>query len=368
VRQSATQPTPDPISLDLDSVQDALGSALRSRLRGEGEPRLIRSEDASFPYSRVRHLRFDQSGARVDIFLKRVVPSHGPLERVKSRLKREAELLSQLGQQMPGRVVPFVALFIDQLTLVTEGCRGDQFDHLLVGSPISVWWPQSRRRLIKISTGCGAWLERFHSLTRDPYGDLGEWLEFQSGEAEWRARQLTDLDPRNSGLYQGCAKKLDSELSACRLPGLGCTTHGDYAPHNIFVDEDDQIQVLDFFAAQRGHPLADVVNYIAKIACFAESPLFPKTTARALCEAFLAGYRKLHPSEHQVLRLLLVLQTLKRMLVLRSRRTGRAMALVADPCRDWYAPYLESYLSTGSRDASTTWPWPFVEPVRLRVR
>jgi hypothetical protein len=350
----------DPIGADLDHVEALLSELVASRLGSQVTSNVTSRKDASYPYSRVRHVRLESSGSQIDLFLKRIVPVRNLIEPVKCGLKNEGDLLLRLGQVMPGRVAPFFALYVDQLTLVTEGCRGNQFDRLLLGSVLRMLWPNNRQRLVEASRRCGEWLNQFHRLTHDPGADLSDWLEYQSGEAEWRIRKLIDLDPGNSNLYRECGKRFEDDLTAFRLSGVGCTIHGDYAPHNIFVDDSGQVQVLDFFAARKAHPLADVVNYLGKIASYAESPLFRPWAARKLCEGFLSGYRNQDKSDHKLFRVLLVLQTIKRMLWLRSRRRNAQMLVSADRCRGWYVPYLMAYVSTGSEETEMTWPWPFL--------
>lgn len=356
----AMQVATDPVGADLDQVEALLGDVVSSRLGGEGRVSVLWRKDTCYPYSCVRRVRFERSERQIDVFLKRIRYIRGPSEPVMSRLKNEGDLLLQLNQSMPSRVASFVGLYLDQLTLVTEACRGNQFDHLLAGSLLRLLWPKKLARLVEASRRCGEWLNQFHRLTHDPGADLSDWLGYQSGEAEWRIRKLIDLDPGNSNLYRECGKRFEDDLTAFRLSGVGCTIHGDYAPHNIFVDDSGQVQVLDFFAARKAHPLADVVNYLGKIASYAESPLFRPWAARKLCEGFLSGYRNLDKSEHKLFRVLLVLQTIKRMLWLRSRRRNARMLVSADRCRGWYVPYLMAYVSTGSEETEMTWPWPFL--------
>jgi aminoglycoside phosphotransferase (APT) family kinase protein len=209
----------------------------------------------------------------------------------------------------------------------------------------------------------GAWLRRFHELTAAPEQDLSAWVKFQTGEADWRMHKLVVIDPANAPLYTACARKFETEIRQFKNAKSVCMTHGDYAPHNIFVTPDGRLQVLDFYAARNGHPFADIVNYVAKITGFAESIGFSNAKAGAFVRSFLLGYGDLEQSDFPVLRLLLVLQVLKRMAVIRSRRRSALGIVTTDYYRKRYLPYLQRFMSDELPSLTNPWPWPNLPPI-----
>jgi len=335
----------DPAAQDLDAAQSRLVESLGVSLR------LIR--EASYPYSRIRAVRAVREGELATLFVKRVI---GKPEQVRARLVAEGALLARLNELMPGEVVPLVATFPDQMVIVTAACRGTQFDHLICGSRLKLLSSGYRARLVCAAEMCGAWLARFHSLTPAADGELAGWFDFLDGEVEWRTARLQAIDRTNAGLYRDLCAKLQAALARAARPTGGCQVHSDFAPHNIFVDAAGRVQVLDFYASRVGHPLADVFNFLGKVASFADSPIFPRGVSEALCRAFLKGYDRDLSADRDLFRLLLAAHALSRTLVLTD---GPRRAFARDRARRRYVAYLRGYAGSNEGDIDMLAPWPF---------
>ena len=172
--------------------------------------------------------------------------------------------------------MPFVGVFPEQTVIVTKMCSGYNFNNLINSLTIKQIFSRHRNFLKQISFNCGSWLSRFHNLTDYSKINHNEWLRYQRGEVEWRINLLVKIDRNNELMYRRCGKKLKNEFMKSNLSQPSSLTHGDFAPHNIFVSSDRKIQVLDFFGIRIAHPLSDVVNYLGKVASFSESLCFQR--------------------------------------------------------------------------------------------
>ena len=270
-------------------------------------------------------------------------------------------MLRDLGERMPGQAAPFLAVFPDQLVLATEACNGQQMDAVFCRGGISQPSRAARARLENTSEACGRWLRRFHDLTREPATDLRAWLQYERGEVSWRIALLERLDPARASLYRESGEKLRSELATCALPPNGCRLHGDFAPHNIFVEGPTAIQVLDFYASRPGYPLHDLVNFIGKICGLAESPTFSAENSRRACLALLKGYGPIRAEERSIARQLIVLQAIKRLLVIVDARRGGGLRARLNTKKGWYEGFLVRYVSADDAESSSFTPWPFLD-------
>ena len=352
--------TPRVVS-DLDIAQTELKGLLQGRNAMALAADVLISRTQVLPYSVVRFVRFKCAHDVLDVFLKRVVPGDGNVALARSRLMTEAEVLRDLGERMPGQAAPLFAVFPDQLVLATAACNGQQMDAVVCRGGISQLSPAVRARFENISEACGRWLRRFHELTREPAIDLRAWLRYERGEVSWRVALLERLDPANALLYRESGEKLRSELADCSLPLNGCRLHGDFAPHNIFVEGTTGIQVLDFYASRPGHPLHDLVNFIGKICGLAESPTFSAENSRRACVALLKGYGPIRSEERTIARQLIVLQAIKRLLVIVDARRGGGLRARLNTKKGWYESFLARYVSPDEGGTSSFTPWPFLD-------
>lgn len=344
-------------SADLETVVRALPAVLRDRY-GAGA-RLVAVEPQQHPYSTIGRLVADCDGAHLPLFVKRPNPPKRTPGQVRRALLDEAHILQRLGEAMPGRAAELVAVFPDEIALVTLGCRGVQFDRALGRHFWTLWGSRNRARFGACSRACGSWLRGFHQTRFELAGTAEDWREFWLGQAEWRVRKLADLDRGHAELYRACLRRFEAEL--VRFPGEEPlpVTHGDFAPHNIFVADDGSVQVFDFFAARRAPAATDIIIYLTKIAAYAETIAFPAGAARDLGRAFLAGYGTLNGIDRVLLRLLGVAQAIKRALALHGG-TEPWTAMKRYALARWYVPYLRQFLAQPLTEMKSDLPWPFL--------
>lgn len=352
---------------DLDAAQATFEHLLNEQTGSEQTVKLQLADEHSYPYSVIRILdvRHPRSG-HTRYYLKRVIAGPMQEERTRERLKTEADFLALLNNKMPNEIVQLAACLPEYMAVITQECRGTLFNKQINVNPLTRFTRQYRKSVTKTSAVCGDWLHRFHGITSAPSQDLGDWLEFLAGEAEWREPQLTKLDPANRNLYQQTVKKLDSDLKEISSIGVKCMLHGDFAPHNIF-SSGDSIQVLDFSSVREGHPSLDMINYIGKIATLRENPFIAAGIVRDMCMQFCSRYGPVELPDKGLLTLLIVLQCIKRLLVLHQCASKLRRYIHRDSIK-WYLTYLYAYQDENRQgDLLKKGPWPFLELNRFFV-
>ena len=308
----------DQVITDLDFVQNHI----LPNLLGEHGFR-VSSKDFEplktliFPYSTIRIVQVELANFSIERFyLKRVTTAEKNKSEIALMLSREEKLLRYLNQEMPGEVVELIGVFTEQQIIVTRECPGQPLDTIL--NKRRFWWLKqftNNNSDHDVALLCGQWLSRFHTLTRAPNADLSSWHDYLSGEMQWRIDSLSRLLPQFHKLFEQTLIKYDTELQSLSTSDSSCSYHGDFAPHNIFFDG-NHIRVIDFYGARSGHYLMDIVNFIGSVASRAENHLYPKRSIEKFCERFILGYRTTLREDTELLILLLVLQSIKRLLVL----------------------------------------------------
>ena len=122
--------------------------------------------------------------------------------------------------------------------------------------------PRGRRILDLAFRNAGAWLREFHAL---PSPDPGLPLRASVAEVAGALRELTDFFGRVTGdrayfAAVGRAAERAIEVGAIADPLPLGLVHGDFAPRNVFVDDDGRVAGFDM-AARRRIPAYEDVAY-----------------------------------------------------------------------------------------------------------
>jgi Ser/Thr protein kinase RdoA (MazF antagonist) len=181
-----------------------------------------------------------------------------------------------------------IAFFPEDVAVVTEAAEGENL-HGLIKRQAVLW--RGRPAADRLAAQCqaaGSWLRRFQDLTRRP------------GQAPLPARDIRgrlEADLRACvaiGLSPGLAEEVDrfvtgklQALERRAYPVVG--VHPDFQPDNVLISPDG-ITVLDFTSFHDGPPHSDVGRFLACVAFFAKSPLYPEARMQALMTAFMKGY------------------------------------------------------------------------------
>ena len=314
------------------------------------------------PYSSIRVLQVENPpGPALDIFLKRITIPGKKQSTIKAALIRETRLLEKLNETLPEESVGLIASFPEQQTIATRACTGQSIDEVVNAYPF--WWQAGRTHKAQrqqLARLCGDWLRRFHTLTEQKNQHLKPWCDYLCGEMDWRTQALNKKQPTQAMVYKEVAEKFYKDLKQQAEYGPASTYHGDFAPHNIFIDQ-HKITVIDFFGAQQGNKLIDLINFIASIASRAESPLYPSARINAFCQQFIGAYGHTPDTQHTLVAPLLALQSIKRLLVMQNNKTRRIdHKFEQQRSARWHQRYLESYLE-GRHQLIAKGPWPFLD-------
>ena len=359
----ATKTEASEVDIDLDFVQEnLLPKVLSTKFKNSEYNKLKIVENLSQPYSAIRVIQFqDESNNPVTLYLKRITIPNKKIATVKESLLNETSLLQKINTTMKGATAEHIAVFPEQQIIVTKKCPGLPIDSII--NTYGFWWRNNISKKIyrdNIPALCGNWLKRFHMATGEVNQDLTPWYNYLSGEMIWRTRILKERLPKHSELFENISDSFTNELRKIKTQGYLCTYHGDFAPHNIFYDE-EKIRVIDFYGARMGHPLIDIINFIASIACRAESPLYPKSRIKVFCQQFLTAYGQTLDKSIELMPLILLLQSIKRVFVLSSNTPNRPdRRLINHNAIRQHISYFDDYLEN-KHNTKALGPWPFLK-------
>ncbi|MEZ0174969.1 MAG: phosphotransferase [Candidatus Reddybacter sp.] len=352
-----------PISADLDRVKSQLLPAqVNKKFPATTNQTIDTVRTLDLPYSSIRVLQVaNPPGPAIDIFLKRITIPGKEQSIIKEALIRETHLLEKLNKYLPEESVELIASFPEQQTIATKGCAGNSIDELI--NAHQFWWQpglKSKAQRQRLAQLCGDWLKRFHALTEQNDQLLKPWYDYLNGEMDWRTQALQQGQTRHASLYRKVADKFYSDLREQEQYAPTNIYHGDFAPHNIF-DNQHKITVIDFFGAQTGSKLMDLINFIASIASRGENPLYPKGRISTFCQQFIAAYNLAPNTQDSLAAPLLVLQSVKRLLVLKNTTPHRIDQQYSHRrSTHWHHQYLENYFK-GNDSLVAKGPWPFLD-------
>ena len=362
--QSVENKAPD---IDLDFVQGKLlPEVLKNKFINSKWQDLKTVKNQNCPYSSIRIVEFlDEENSVVTLFLKRITMPNRTTATIKKALHNETTLLEKMKSGMQGAAVELIETFPEQQVIVTKKCPGEPIDSSI--NAYGFWWKNNAYHNSyreSIAGQCGTWLKQYHTLTGKKEEDLRPWYNYLTGEMTWRNRALNEQLPQYEALFNEVADYFISGLQGISDQGYSCTYHGDFSPHNIFYDG-SKVRVIDFFDAKTGHPIIDQINFIASIASRAESPLYPKSRIKTFCHKFLMGYGQGFDKNTELVSLMLLLQSVKRLLVLANNRPTRPDKLLINKAAiSLYINHMADHIKN-RKNARQIGPWPFINLAML---
>lgn len=253
----------------------------------------------------------------------------------------ETRLLADVGPQIAAhnpsiRCPRMVACYPDDELLVLEMVEGPTLASLLFGRPAL----RARVAAAEYLDLCGAWLARFHDLTRT--GQEGNPFAWLTKAFEDPASRVVFERHAGGALYRSLcqlARRLLHDHPTVRAPL--CAIHGSFTANHILVQR-HQIYVIDLESSSIGYPMEDLATFAGFLEilapwrrALAARSLPPSEQLRRLLESYSARTAPLTGPETLVLRLarLLAIAKLLRDLDKFTRRDKSVTSWLLRPWR-----------------------------------
>lgn len=275
------------------------------------------------PFSALLRLRVEAGGHESYAFLKVFKPrSGGEEERAQLRrfVEREYRSTRTLHEALRGRpdltALRPVAVFPEQLALVTEEVRGETFD--IVARRASRGGADAEAAMA-VAERIGAWIRTYQDVTAaEGLLSLDAQREYLDVRLRALAGDVLTQDDRQSVLrhYDDIAARIQTE-------DLGLVAiHADLTPTNILVASDGRVTILDFAMAKTGaryHDVAHLYLHLERL-----PGRLPLVTERAadLQAALLRGVSPTLSASHPLFALMLLQHVVCVMAQLAQRDVG----------------------------------------------
>ncbi len=251
------------------------------------------------PFSVLLRLRIHAGGREFYGFLKMyqpLLPGDQPIAQLRRWIVREYHATMRLHEAVKGRpglrAVRPIALFPDQLAIVTEEVLGEQFDRLVRRA---LWGRGSVEAVEQVARRIGAWVRTYQDVTPvEGTLSLAERREY----LDVRLRRLTGdvLTPADREFALRRGDELAPRVSPADL-GL-VAIHADLSPTNIMVGADGAVTILDFAMAKTGARYHDIAHLFLHLERLRWRPHPRRNLVSRLQAAILNGYDEaLTPSD-----------------------------------------------------------------------
>jgi hypothetical protein len=131
------------------------------------------------------------------------------------------------------------------------------------------------------------WLARLHDVGEVGLPPLP--TDFEQDKLSAHAEELADARPHEGARIQALSTRTARALA--RVDGRCVTTHGDFQPKNIHLDE-QRVVVIDFDRAAWAPPARDLGHFIGQSLTMAASRHGALDAAACWVEAFTSAYRQ----------------------------------------------------------------------------
>lgn len=278
------------------------------------------------PFSVLLRVRVEAAGRRTHAFLKIFKPRKSTpeeLAQLRRFVEREYRATTRLHATVRSRpgltALRPLALFADQLAIVTEEVEGRTFDRVLRRA---LWSAADRRRALDAAGRIGAWIRTYQEVT-DVEGT------FSVGEA----RRYLDVRLRNLESLVISAEERQRVLDGFDRMAAGVTPealvaiHADLCPANILVSPRGDVTILDFAMAKSGTRLHDLSHLFMHLEFFGWRPYVRTRQVRELQRALLRGYDSGLDESEPLFTLMLLQHVVCHVALLAEQRRGPAWRL-----------------------------------------
>lgn len=251
------------------------------------------------PFSALLRLRIDADGRQFGAFLKVSRPrrpGEEGVEQIQRWVVREYDATVNLHEALKGRpgltAVRPIAMFPDELALLTEEVVGERFDRVVRRA---LWGREPIEAVEQVAERIGEWIRTYQRVTEvEGTLSLAERREY----LDVRLRQLTG-DVITPADREHALKRGDDLAPRVSHADLGLVAiHADLNPTNILVGTGGAVTILDFAMAKTGARYHDIAHLFLHMERLRWRPHPRRSLVGSLQAAVLRGYDEtLTPSD-----------------------------------------------------------------------
>jgi hypothetical protein len=285
------------------------------------------------PYSVLLRLRVTASGRESHAFLKVFRPrSSAPEEAAQLRrfVEREFRATERLHDAFAGlgglTALRPIAVFPDDLAIVTEEAAGTTFDRLLRDA---LWGRRVPVPVDAVAERIGAWVRTYQRVI-DADGVLS--LDDRREYLDVRLRKLIDAGVLAESDRADALRRFDELAPAVAEPHQPLVAiHADLCPSNILVDATGAVTILDFAMAKTGPRFHDVSHLYMHLEFLRWRPRLRSATVNDAQSALMRGYEDASATTDPLFLLMLLQHVVCHVAMLAERPSGPL-----DPAYRWF--------------------------------
>jgi hypothetical protein len=285
------------------------------------------------PFSALLRLRVTARGRESHAFLKMFKPQRSTpdeLAMLRGCVEREFSATKSLYDAVDASsgltALRPVALFADDLALVTEEVVGVGFDRLLRDA---LWGRRTVAPVEAVAERIGAWVRTYQRVIPVD-GEVS--LDERQDYLDVRLRRLIDADVLGEADRRTVLRRVDGFVAAIGSRMLTpVAIHGDLCPTNILVGPDGGVTVLDFAMAKSGTRFHDIAHLYMHLKFMRWRPRLKPAVIDAAQDALLRGYDPHAPASDPLFRLMLLQHLVCHVALLAERQTG-----ALEPAYRWF--------------------------------
>jgi Phosphotransferase enzyme family len=270
------------------------------------------------PFSAVQRVKVETPARTTHAYVKILKPKrpgNEELGRIDRILKREylatRSLYQALRESDTMSAVRPIAWLPEHRALVTEEVPGRPLADLLVGGkrPID--------ELVAVARNVGTWIRLYQSIEpTDGVVDLAQRRVYVEDRLKLLGGRVLTADDHRGALNN--FDQLASEIGSRTIPAVAI--HADLTPHNIIVDDQGRMTVLDFTMARTGTAYHDLSHVYFHFAIMGARHPRRLEMFRTLRRELLSGYSPALTDDDPLFRLMLLQHGVCHVALLAERR------------------------------------------------
>lgn len=278
----------------IDAIIDDLSDNALQYFKFEGKPVIEKLSEHIYNNSGIVILRVVLGAKETKLYVKKLAVSEYNRNLVHERVVTEFNIMESLHEKFEPypklSVARPVAVYPEDLILVTEECKGATLEHYL--SRATMRW-SSKNTASQCADYCrssGQWLALFHEFTKKPntafnLEGLMEYCDIRLKLLAGNAKSHVD-----DGFRRRVIQYLERLANEIRVEdNFIAGRHNDFLPQHVFLNE-EQLAVIDLTMFDYDSIYYDICSLWNKLESMKADPLVSSNSVSRSQEAFLDGY------------------------------------------------------------------------------